>query len=102
MSIKRSFEIESIQGNEETEIKQYFNPYNTLNGIRYSLAQFTLQPGIYGYHIYGTINYFGVATVPIDSTIFCASSQGPTTKFNSPGWSGSFGCTEDIAKIKFP
>jgi len=45
MSIKRSSEIESIQGNEETEIKQYFNPYNTLNGIRYSLAQFTLRPG---------------------------------------------------------
>ena len=45
MSIKRSSEIESIQGNEETEIKRYFNPYNTLNGIRYSLAQFTLQPG---------------------------------------------------------
>ncbi len=60
------------------------------------------SPGIYGYHIYGTINYFGVATVPINTTIFCSSSQGPTTKFNSPGWSGSFGCTEDIDSIRFP
>ena len=58
--------------------------------------------GIYGYHVYGTINYFGEATVPIDATVFCKSSQGDTTKFNSPGWSGSFGCTEDIKGIKFP
>jgi hypothetical protein len=58
--------------------------------------------GIYGYHVYGTINYFGEATIPIDATVFCKSSQGDTTKFNSPGWSGSFGCTEDIKDIKFP
>ena len=58
--------------------------------------------GIYGYHVFGTINYFGEATIPIDATVFCKSSQGDTTKFNSPGWSGSFGCTGDISDIKFP
>jgi len=45
MSIKRSSEIEFVQGNEGSKIKQYFHPHNTLNGIGYSLAQFTLAPG---------------------------------------------------------
>ena len=42
MSLRKNSEINSIQGNEGTEIKQYFHPHNTLNGINYSLAQFTL------------------------------------------------------------
>ena len=45
MSLKKSSEIESVQGNEGTKIKQYFHPRNTLNGINYSIAQFTLEPG---------------------------------------------------------
>ena len=45
MLIKKSSEIESVKGNEGTEIKQYFHPHNTLYGINYSLAQFTLKPG---------------------------------------------------------
>jgi len=45
MSTRKSSEIESIEGNEGTKIKQYFHPHNTLNGINYSLAQFTLEPG---------------------------------------------------------
>jgi len=44
MSIRKGDEIKSIQGNEGTKIKQYFHPHNTLNGITYSLAQFTLEP----------------------------------------------------------
>jgi hypothetical protein len=58
--------------------------------------------GIYGYRLYGTISYFGVASVPIDATVFCTSAEGPTTKFNTAGWSGSYGCTEDIDDILFP
>lgn len=60
--------------------------------------------GIYGYRIYGNISYFEAANVTIDSTIFCTSSDdvGNTTKFNSHGWSGSFGCPEDIDTIAFP
>ncbi|MCV0401705.1 MAG: cupin domain-containing protein [Nitrosopumilus sp.] len=45
MSLRKSSEINSIDGNEGTKIKQYFHPHNTLNGINYSLAQFTLEPG---------------------------------------------------------
>ena len=45
MSTRKSSEIYSIDGNEGTKIKQYFHPHNTLNGINYSLAQFTLEPG---------------------------------------------------------
>jgi mannose-6-phosphate isomerase-like protein (cupin superfamily) len=45
MSLRKNSEIDSIQGNEGTKIKQYFHPHNTLNGINYSLAQFTLETG---------------------------------------------------------
>jgi len=45
MSVKKDSEIEAISGAEGTAIKQYFHPHNTLNGINYSLAQFTLKPG---------------------------------------------------------
>jgi mannose-6-phosphate isomerase-like protein (cupin superfamily) len=45
MSSRKNSEINFIEGNEGTKIKQYFHPHNTLNGINYSLAQFTLEPG---------------------------------------------------------
>jgi len=45
MSVRKNSEIKSIQGSEGTKIKQYFHPHNTLNGINYSIAQFTLGPG---------------------------------------------------------
>lgn len=45
MSLRKNLDIDSIQGNEGTRIKEYFHPHNTLNGINYSLAQFTLGPG---------------------------------------------------------
>ena len=45
MSVRKNSEIETIPGNEGTKIKQYFHPHNTLNGISYSLAQFTLDVG---------------------------------------------------------
>ncbi len=45
MSVRKNSEIKSIQGDEGTKIKQYFHPHNTLNGINYSIAQFTLGPG---------------------------------------------------------
>jgi len=44
MSLRKNSEIESIHGDEGTKIKQYFHPHNTLNGINYSIAQFTLEP----------------------------------------------------------
>lgn len=45
MSVRKSSEIETVSGNEGTQIKQYFHPHNTLNGISYSMAQFTLELG---------------------------------------------------------
>jgi mannose-6-phosphate isomerase-like protein (cupin superfamily) len=43
MSLKQNSKINFVKGNEGTKIKQYFHPYNTLNEIKYSLAQFTLD-----------------------------------------------------------
>src|ERR687895_1289736 len=64
------------------------------------LARQVVADGIYGYRLYGDISYFGTANVTIDSTIFCSAideeEAGDTIKFNSPGWSGSFGCPQDI------
>lgn len=45
MALRKSSEIDTIQGSEGTKIKQYFHPHNTLNRINYSLAHFTLEPG---------------------------------------------------------
>jgi hypothetical protein len=67
------------------------------------MARQVMQPGIYGYKIYGTVSYFGIAEVPIDTVVFCnIGSSGNTSKFNSEGWSGSFGCTENINDEYFP
>jgi len=43
MSFKKNSDIKSLQGNEGTKIKQFFNPQNTQNKINYSIAQFTLE-----------------------------------------------------------
>ena len=45
MITKRIQDTEPILGDEGTEIRQIFHPHNTLNGINYSLAQFTLKSG---------------------------------------------------------
>ena len=45
MSIQKNSEIPIIEGNEGTTIRQYFHPHNTLNGIRFSLAEFTVKGG---------------------------------------------------------
>lgn len=66
------------------------------------LARQVQQPGIYGYRLYGNVSYFGVATVPIDTTVFCRSDEDDTTKFNSEGWGGGFGCTQSIDDSRFP
>lgn len=44
MPILRNSEIQAIKGSEGTDIKQYYHPHNTLNGISYSIAHFTLEP----------------------------------------------------------
>jgi len=37
------FEIKSAHSNEGAQIKRYFHPHSALDGINYSLAQFTLE-----------------------------------------------------------
>jgi hypothetical protein len=67
----------------------------------YSVRQI-VNEGIYGYRVYGTVDYFGAAQIPIDSTVFCTTATGNTTKFNGPGWEGSYGCIQSIDGLLFP
>ena len=66
------------------------------------VATQVLKDGIYGYRLYGNVSYFGVADLTVDTTVFCSSTEGNTSKFNSPGWVGGFGCTENIDETLFP
>jgi hypothetical protein len=70
------------------------------------IARQIQSPGIYGYRLHGTIDYFGEGTLNINETIFCTLSEGgggsQTAKFNTPGWFGGFGCTGNINDITFP
>ena len=65
-----------------------------------------IQDGIYGYHVYGTIDYFGVGDLPVDVTFFClAEGMEDPTKFEGVAGGitfGEFGCPEKIKDIKFP
>lgn len=62
-----------------------------------------IDPGIYGYTIRGTIDYYNVTTVPLENTTkFCSIPEEDLTKFDSPGWTGSFGCPQNIKSIFFP
>ena len=45
MSLRKNSEITSINGNEGTKIKQYFDPENTEKKIHYSMIQCTLESG---------------------------------------------------------
>jgi hypothetical protein len=62
-----------------------------------------IDPGIYGYTIRGTINYYDVAQVPLENTTkFCSIPGEDLIKFDSPDWTGSFGCPQNIKSIFFP
>jgi len=67
----------------------------------YFARQILAEPGIYGYHVTGTVNYFGVMDVPIDVKAICRDAPDPSA-FNNPSWFGGFGCTPDIDDGKFP
>ena len=62
-----------------------------------------IDPGIYGYTIRGTINYYDVAEVPFEVTKFCSIPGKDLTKFDTPdSWTGSYGCPQNIESIYFP
>ena len=42
---KKESDLDQIEGEEGTKIRQYFDPANTGEKINYSLAQFTLDSG---------------------------------------------------------
>jgi hypothetical protein len=92
--------------NEADDIQKAIDVRAVFGEPGHYLARQIVKDGIYGYRLYGNISYFGIGNVTIDSTVFCTPSDGEegntTTKFNSPGWSGSFGCPPDIAKTAFP
>ncbi|ABX13175.1 hypothetical protein [Nitrosopumilus maritimus] len=68
----------------------------------YYARQILAQPGIYGYHVTGTVDYFGVMDVPIDVKAICRDAPDGGSAFNNPSWFGGFGCTADIDDGKFP
>ena len=68
----------------------------------YFARQILAQPGIYGYHVTGTVDYFGVMDVPIDVKAICRDVPDGGAAFNNPSWFGGFGCTADIDDGKFP
>lgn len=65
----------------------------------YYARQVLAEPGFYGYHLTGTVDYFGVADVSIDLMAMCRDAP---SDFNTPGWFGGYGCTTDIDDTTFP
>jgi len=65
-----------------------------------------VQDGIYGYHVYGTIDYYGASERDVDLTFFClAEGMDDPAKFEivAEGITfGEFGCPESTDDIKFP
>ncbi|HEX2407419.1 MAG TPA: hypothetical protein VHJ38_09450 [Nitrososphaeraceae archaeon] len=62
-----------------------------------------IDPGIYGYTIRGTIDYYEQAQVPLENTTkFCSIPGKDLIKFDSDGWTGSYGCPQNIKSIFFP
>ena len=45
MSQIRNSEVKFIEGQKGSKIKQYFDPKNTSNGIKFSITQCILDPG---------------------------------------------------------
>ncbi|MFQ5497606.1 MAG: hypothetical protein ACE5DU_06960, partial [Nitrosopumilus sp.] len=67
----------------------------------YFARQILAKPGIYGYHVTGTVDYFGTGLVNIDVMAVCRDAPNPSV-FNTPTFQGGFGCTADIDDDKFP
>lgn len=65
-----------------------------------------LEDGIYGYHVYGTIDYYGAGERDVDLTFFClAEGMDDPAKFEgvtAGATFGEFGCPVSIDDIKFP
>ena len=62
--------------NDATDVKTDVTINSVFGDPGHYLIRELQTPGIYGYHIYGSMNYFGVHDPPIDATVFCKSTQG--------------------------
>ena len=92
-------QLEKASSPTDAKIVETGIPVSSIFGSpgSYTVRQI-VQPGIYGYHIYGTVKYFDGVSYPVDFTAFCSDGA----KFNSFGFSGSYGCVQDINDIVFP
>ena len=69
----------------------------------YFARQILAQPGIYGYHVTGEVNYFGTGLIEIDVMAVCRDAPSElVSEFNTPGFQRGFGCPTDIDDGKFP
>ena len=93
---KRDAKDDSLEPRvENVEVRGVFGD----PGHYYAGRQIHAAPGFYGYHVTGTVDYFGVVDVPIDLMAMCRDAP---SDFNTPGWFGGYGCTTDIDSTKFP
>ena len=101
----KSFEnAQSLQDADDIELNVPISSVFGSPGLFYNRQ--VQDPGIYGYTLRGSIDYYGVGTVNIpndqEPTIFCSIEGKDTSKFNKGAWSGSYGCTQNLKSIFSP
>ncbi|HJS65414.1 MAG TPA: hypothetical protein VJ767_11245 [Nitrososphaeraceae archaeon] len=101
----KSFEnAQSLQDADDIELNVPISSVFGSPGLFYNRQ--VQDPGIYGYTLRGSIDYYGVGIVNIpndpEPTIFCTIEGKDTSKFNKGAWSGSYGCTQNLKSIFFP
>lgn len=96
---KNQKKVDKASSPADADVKDFDVPIGAVFGQPGKfLARQMVIDGIYGYRVYGTVTYFDGTNIPVDFTGFCSDAS----KFNSPGFSGSFGCIQDIEDTKFP
>ncbi|MEM0446224.1 MAG: hypothetical protein QXI92_04670 [Candidatus Nitrosocaldus sp.] len=97
---------QALDNATEKQLGVRLSPVFGQPGLYY--ARQIVTEGVYGYRVYGTIDYYGVATISIDERVFCTASPtegGPaidTSVLNTQGWRGSYGCVTDTREWAFP
>ena len=96
---KNTKQVDKASSPEDAKYVETKVPVSSIFGSpgSYTVRQL-VEPGIYGYHIYGTVKYFDGVSYPVDFIAFCRDGA----KFNSAGFSGGYGCVADINDIQFP
>ncbi len=93
--------------NDTTSIEREI-PINQAYGKPgYYVHRQIIQDGIYGYHVYGTLDYYGVGHKDIDVTMFCGRvhDMDDPTKFENVTVGttrGEFGCPQSTKELYFP